>query len=127
MDTTEGKPTAPFDEVERDPKQAEDAFLIVNGVDLFPINQAIVSMGRRIDNVLVLNDPRVSRAHAELRCFRGQWVIFDMGSSGGTYVNGQRVTHCVVYDGDVISLAGVHIIFRQKNLPRPDLNKTAMF
>ncbi len=119
--------TAPFEEWDTNPAQAEDAFLIINGVDLFSINQPVVSIGRRIDNALVLNDPRVSRTHAELRCFRGRWVVFDMGSTGGTYVNGQRVTHSVVYDGDVISLAGVHVIFRQKNLPRPDLNKTAMF
>ncbi len=107
--------------------KAEEAFLIINGVDLFPIDQSVITIGRRIDNALVLNDPRVSRAHAELRCFRGRFVLFDMGSSGGTYVNGKRITHSVVYDGDIISLAGVSLVFRQKNLPRPDLNKTAMF
>ena len=121
------KSTAPLEEWDTNPRQAEDAFLIINGVDLFSISQPVVSIGRRIDNVVVLNDPRISRLHAELRCFRGRWVVFDMGSSGGTYVNGQRITHSVVYDGDVISLAGVHVIFRQKNLPRPDLNKTTMF
>jgi pSer/pThr/pTyr-binding forkhead associated (FHA) protein len=124
---TEDKSTAPFDKPDASPPDGEDAFLIVNGVDLFPIRLGVVSIGRRIDNALVLNDPRVSRAHAELRCFRGRFVIFDMGSSGGTYINGKRITHSVVYDGDIISLAGVHLIFRQKNLPRPDLNKTASF
>ncbi len=119
--------TAPFDSAEATPPEGEEAFLIVNGVDLFPIKQAVVTIGRRIDNALVLNDPRVSRAHAEIRCFKGRYVVFDMGSSGGTYVNGKRVTHSVVYDSDIISLAGVHLIFRQKNLPRPDLNKTAAF
>jgi len=119
--------TAPFGEGDENPSEAGNAFLIVNGVDLFPVKQSVVSIGRRIESVLVLNDPRVSRRHAELRCIRGRYVLFDMGSSGGTYINGKRVTHSVVYDGDVISLAGVHIIFRQKNLPRPDLNKTATF
>lgn len=127
MDEIDDRRTEPFDEWDSTPRQAEEAFLIINGVDLFPIKQTVISIGRRIDNVLVLNDPRVSRAHAELRCIRNRYVIFDMDSSGGTYVNGQRVKHSVVYDGDVISLAGVHMIFRQKNLPRPDLNKTAMF
>ena len=119
--------TAPFATGESSLQDAEEAFLIVNGVELFPIKQAIVSIGRRIDNQLVLNDPRVSRAHAEIRCIRGRFVIFDMHSSGGTYVNAKRVTHSVLYDSDVISLAGVHLIFRQKNLPRPDLKATATF
>ncbi|HTP03354.1 MAG TPA: FHA domain-containing protein [Anaerolineales bacterium] len=127
MTENDDKPTAPFDNGEASPPDGDEAFLIVNGVDLFPINQAVISIGRRIDNALVLNDPRVSRAHAEIRCYHGRFVVFDLGSSGGTYLNGQRVTHSVVYDGDIISLAGVHLIFRQKNLPRPDLNKTATF
>ena len=127
MDRTEGRSTGPSDESDTSPQQAEDAFLVVNGIDLFPLKLSVTSIGRKIDNELVLNDPRVSRRHAELRCFRGRFVIFDMGSSGGTYVNGHRVSHSVVYDGDVISLAGVQIVFRQKNIPRPDLNKTAVF
>ena len=127
MGKNEDGSRASFGEPETDPRLVEEAFLILNGSDLFPLKQSIVSIGRRIDNVLVLNDPRISRAHAELRRFRGRFVIFDMDSSGGTYVNGKRVTHSLLYDGDVVSLAGVQLIFRQKDLPRPDLNKTAMF
>ncbi len=127
MEKTEDRSAEQFGDPNTDSQQPEDAFLIVNGVDLFPLKLPITSIGRKIDNVLVLNDPRVSRQHAELRCFRGRYVVFDVGSTGGTYVNGHRVTHSVVYDGDVISLAGVLLVFRQKNLPRPDLNKTAMF
>ena len=115
----EEKATAPFGELEWNPQEAEEAFLVVNGIDIFPLKQPVTSIGRRLDNVLVLNDPRVS-GHAELRSFQGRYVIFDMGSTGGTYVNGKRVTDSVVYDGDVISLAGVHLIFRHRNLPRPD-------
>ncbi len=100
---------------------------MVNGADLFPLNRPVISIGRRIDNALVINDPRVSRSHAEVRCFRGRFVVFDMGSSGGTYVNGKRIAHTIVYDGDIISLAGVQVVFRQSSMPRPDLNKTATF
>lgn len=127
MDKTEDRAIGQFGEPESPLQEGEEAFLVINGIDLFSLKLPITSIGRKIDNALVLNDPRVSRRHAELRCFRGRFVVFDVGSSGGTYVNGHRVTHSVVYDGDVISLAGVQLVFRQKNLPRPDLNKTAMF
>lgn len=119
--------TGPLDQADEDLGDVEEAFLTLDNGDLFPIRLPLLTIGRRIDNKLVVNDPRISRVHAELRCVRGRFVIFDKESSGGTYVNGVRVAHSVLYDGDVISLAGVQLIFRQAALPRPDLNKTATF
>ena len=119
--------TGPLDQADEDLGDVEEAFLTLDNGDLFPIRLPLLTIGRRIDNKLVLNDPRVSRVHAELRCVRGRFVIFDKESSGGSYVNGIRVAHSVLYDGDVISLAGVQLIFRQASLPRPDLKKTETF
>ncbi len=127
MDRTTNPFTGPLDEPDATLDGVKEAFLALSGGDLLPIRLPVITIGRRIDNTLVLNDPRVSRVHAELRCVRGHFVIFDRQSSGGTYVNGVRVSHSVLYDGDVISLAGVQMIFRQANLPRPDLNKTESF
>ncbi len=94
-----------------------NAFLILNGTKIVPLNQAVVNIGRRLENQVVMDDPRISRHHAQLRVIKGRFVIFDLNSSGGTYVNNQRVTQSVLYPGDVISLAGVTIIFGQ-DLPR---------
>lgn len=103
----------------------ENAFLIVEGVKVFQLKQVVVNIGRRLDNGLVIDDPRVSRTHAQLRAIRGRFVLFDLNSSGGTFVNGQRTTQSVLYPGDVISLAGVSLIFGQDNaFPRRDLPKT---
>lgn len=88
-----------------------NAFLIVNTTDTYPLDLVIVNIGRRLDNQLVINDPRVSRTHAQLRAVRGRYMIFDLNSTGGTYVNGQRVTQHPLRPGDVISLAGVALIY----------------
>jgi pSer/pThr/pTyr-binding forkhead associated (FHA) protein len=48
-----------------------------------------------------------------LRIVRERFVLFDLNSSGGTFVNGQRAEQSVLYPGDVISLAGVTLIFGQ--------------
>ncbi|MFZ6027725.1 MAG: FhaA domain-containing protein [Chloroflexota bacterium] len=94
------------------PHAPEDAFLIVNGQWTFPLEKPVINIGRRTDNDLVLNDPRVSRAHAQLRLAHSRYMIFDLGSTGGTFVNGQRVTHsATLLPGDVVSLAGVTLIF----------------
>ncbi|MBI3163068.1 MAG: DUF3662 domain-containing protein [Anaerolineales bacterium] len=109
-------------------KIPDNSFLIVEGVKIFPLNMSVVNIGRRLDNQLVIDDPRVSRNHAQLRAIKGRFVVFDLNSTGGTFVNGQRTSQSVLYPGDVISLAGVALIFGQDNPPpRPDLKDTAPF
>ena len=104
----------------------ENAFLIVEGVKVFQLKQPVVNIGRRLDNSLVVDDPRVSRNHAQIRAIKGRFVLFDLNSSGGTFVNGQRATQSVLYPGDVISLAGVSLIFGQDNaVPGRDLSNTS--
>jgi hypothetical protein len=90
-----------------------NAFLIIGGTQIVPLNHSVVNIGRRLDNHIVIDDPRVSRAHAQLRIVRDRYVLFDLNSSGGTFVNGQRADQSVLYPGDVISLAGVTFIFGQ--------------
>ncbi len=109
-------------------KIPENAFLIVEGVKVFPLTSEVVNIGRRLDNQLIIDDPRVSRNHAQLRSIKGRFVVFDLNSTGGTFVNGQRTSQSVLYPGDVISLAGVALIFGQDNPPpRPDLKNTSPF
>jgi len=87
------------------------AFLIVDGTRIFPVEQVVTNLGRRPDNHLVIDDGRVSRIHAQLRFINGEFVIFDLDSRGGTFVNGKRVSQSNLQDGDVISLSGVPIVF----------------
>jgi hypothetical protein len=104
----------------------ENAFLIIEGVKVFPLKQPVINIGRRLDNQLVIDDPRVSRNHSQLRAIKGRFVLFDLNSTGGSFVNGQRTSQSVLYPGDVISLAGVALIFGQDNPPpRPDMASTA--
>lgn len=104
----------------------DNAFLIIEGVKVHPLTETVVNIGRRLENNLVIDDPRVSRNHAQLRAIKGRFVLFDLNSTGGTFVNGQRTSQTVLYPGDVISLAGVALIFGQDNPPpRPDLADTS--
>jgi hypothetical protein len=104
----------------------ENAFLIVEGVKVYPLNESVINIGRRLENQLVIDDPRVSRNHAQLRAIKGRYVLFDLNSTGGTFVNGQRTSQTVLYPGDVISLAGVALIFGQDTPPpRPGMGMTS--
>ncbi len=91
-----------------------NAFLIVEGDRVFPLTLRVINIGRRADNNLVLSDPRVSRAHAQIRAVRGQYVLFDLNSTGGTLVNGRRIHQCALKPGDVVSLSGVPLIYGEE-------------
>jgi pSer/pThr/pTyr-binding forkhead associated (FHA) protein len=126
MAETQGMQNTPVDESHEENGIPENAFLIIEGVKVYALAESVVNIGRRLENQLVIDDPRVSRNHAQLRAIKGRFVLFDLNSTGGTFVNGQRTSQTVLYPGDVISLAGVALIFGQDNPPpRPDLANTS--
>ncbi len=125
MAETNASPLNTTGSLEDQSKMPENAFLIVEGVKVFPLSLPVINIGRRLDNQLVIDDPRVSRNHAQLRAIKGRFVVFDLNSTGGTFVNGQQASQTVLYPGDVISLAGVALIFGQDNPPLPPESKDA--
>jgi pSer/pThr/pTyr-binding forkhead associated (FHA) protein len=106
---------------ENPPGNPPSAFLIFNGSETFTLNIPVINIGRRPNNQLVIDDPRVSRNHAQLRARRGAFLIADLNSTGGTFVNGERVTQQILKPGDVISLAGVLIIYGEEAFPPPGI------
>lgn len=87
------------------------AHLVIEGSRYIQLNQTVITVGRRRDNTIVLDDRRVSRQHCQLRFRFGEFVLYDLGSRGGTFVNEQRISECVLRSGDVISLAGVLVVY----------------
>lgn len=82
------------------------------GDRLLSLGEPVVRMGRALSNDVILDDRRVSRRHAQLRWRSGTYHLSDMGSSGGTALNGQPVQQgeeSPLTAGDVISLAGVRL------------------
>jgi len=86
-------------------------FTLYDGYRRMPISEAVITIGRGLDNDIVLDDMRVSRRHAQLRRRFGQYVLYDLDSTGGTTVNGQSVREAVLQPGDVLSFAGVKVRF----------------
>lgn len=110
------------------------AYLIVQGTHTFDLTSPIVRIGRALDNDLILEDPRVSRYHAQLRCRYRRYILQDMGSRGGTSVNGFPVQEIVLRPGDVISLSGVELIYgeeigdwRKETASAPDTEDTRAY
>jgi pSer/pThr/pTyr-binding forkhead associated (FHA) protein len=71
----------------------------------FPLDGDQLTIGRDSSNGVAINDAEVSRKHARLLFQGGKYVIDDLGSTNGTFVNGQRLAGPVVLkSGDVVSL-----------------------
>jgi hypothetical protein len=51
----------------------------------------VVRVGRANDNEIALDNQRVSRYHAQLRWVESTWLVYDLDSTNGTFVDGQRV------------------------------------
>ena len=96
------------------------AYLVVEGGSTYLLSNPVVSIGRDPGNLLVLGDMRVSRTHAQLRLVQAQYVIFDLQSTGGTMVNSRRVVQQALSPGDVISLAGLLLVYGQEMLGEGD-------
>ncbi len=110
LSETEAYPSLP-DSIPWPEVNAGEAFLIVGGKETYLLKQVITNIGRRPDNHLVINDPRVSRQHAQIRAEKGRYYLFDLNATGGTFVNGQRIRQHLLKAGDVISLAGFPLVF----------------
>jgi len=90
------------------------AAIILRGqkVTRFELDKSVVSLGRALDNDVVIEDPRVSRYHAEIRLVGSRYVLVDLKSTNGSRVNGELITQCALAPGDLISLGGFEIVFQ---------------
>jgi predicted component of type VI protein secretion system len=71
----------------------------------FPLEGDQLTIGRDANNGVAINDAEVSRKHSRLTFQGGKYVLEDLGSTNGTFVNGQRLAGPMVLKaGDVVSL-----------------------
>lgn len=96
------------------------AYLIIDGQRHFPLDRPVINIGRRIDNQLILEDPHISRTHAQLRVRDNRFVLFDLGSTSGTKVNGRRIKQHILRPGDVITIADIRMVYGEDPSGPPD-------
>jgi hypothetical protein len=79
----------------------------------YELSAPLTILGRGTDCDLRLVDPGVSRHHAELRVEDGEVVLVDLGSTNGTFVNGQPVRRVTLTDGTRVTLGRTTLLFRR--------------
>jgi pSer/pThr/pTyr-binding forkhead associated (FHA) protein len=102
-----------------------NAYFVLEAGKIYPLDKSIVTIGRSLENQLVLDHPSVSRYHAQLRAWHDQYVLFDLSSRAGTFINGQRIQQAELHPGDLICIAEICFTYQQDHQPqRPDLKET---
>ncbi len=89
----------------------QNAQLIVNGDTTVAMTEPLVNLGRSRDNHVVLDDPYISRHHAQIRLRFGRYTLFDTQSQTGTYVNDSRVREHNLQTGDVIRMGKITMVY----------------
>ena len=87
------------------------AFVEVNG-SRHPLHLGSLVVGRGTDADLRINDPGVSRRHAEFRQNDQHVEVHDLGSTNGMLVNGQRMTSSLLDDGSVVRIGHTDLVVR---------------
>lgn len=92
----------------------------------FPLEGDLITIGREADNGIVINDAEVSRKHTQFVFQGGKFILTDLGSTNGTFVDGQRLTgQHILQPGEVISL-GEQINLLFESIAQVDPNATML-
>jgi hypothetical protein len=86
---------------------AREPLTLATNERVIALDNPPVSVGRSLDNDVILQQPSVSRHHAQVIFRHGRWLLRDLGSTHGSWVNGHRLgagQDCILRAGDVVSL-----------------------
>ena len=77
-------------------------------------------MGLRLELPFTLDDPKASREHAKISAHGEGFVMVDLKSTNGTFLNGNRVQQARLNDGDRIRIGQTEMTFRESNGEAPE-------
>lgn len=97
------------------PDRAETGLLVVkhgpNAGTRFVLDTPVTSVGRHPDSGIFLDDVTVSRRHAEFLREDDGYVVADVGSLNGTYVNHERIDRARLASGDEVQVGKFKLVF----------------
>lgn len=81
----------------------------------YRIDKRIVSIGRQLDNDIIVEDKRVGRYHAQVKCDGQNFTLFDLGSTNGTHMNGAPIAHPhMLHNGEVFTIGSYDFRFERR-------------
>lgn len=98
---------------ERIPEADPDGWLETDDGRQYRLKNGVMTIGRLSTADIMLDDPNVSRHHAELHPLGDTYQLIDLGSTNGCKVNGRRIERHVLSDGDELTFGPIKLRFRR--------------
>ena len=115
FDTTEEIPRGQFADML---PLSQRAYLEITGSEekdgIFELGEKAVVVGRSTECDIQLEVQNVSRKHARVLLHNEEYLIEDLDSTNGVFVNGIRVVRCVLRNNDQIEIGGVKLMFNEE-------------
>jgi hypothetical protein len=108
-----GRPTSTGSQ----PKAVPGVPWVEVGSTTYALVRPVVRIGRGEDSDLRIDDPGISRDHAELRRSGGDVTVVDTGSTNGVLIDGERVAQARLRDGTRMVLGSTTVVFHAGSRP----------
>src|SRR5512137_897126 len=97
---------------------SQRAYLEITGSEekdgIFELGKSSVVIGRSMECDIQLGVQNVSRKHARVFLLNEEYLIEDLESTNGVFVNGIKVVKCVLRNNDQIEIGGVKLVFNEE-------------
>ena len=98
------------------------------------LSEQTTTIGRLAENTLQIEDDSVSSSHAEIFAEEDRFLVRDLGSTNGTFINGEKIEKAILQEGDKLCFGSVVTLFgspiAQEEIPTeetPDLPTNPTF
>jgi len=87
----------------------------------YPLTKKLTIVGRDVNSDILINDLSVSRKHGQILFLGGGFILKDLDSNNGTFINNQRIEEVYLGDGDIITFGEVKFKFDCSGVkPKPE-------
>ncbi|MFP4498234.1 MAG: FHA domain-containing protein [Vulcanimicrobiota bacterium] len=82
----------------------------------FPLIRKLMTIGRDVQSDILVNDISISKKHAQITALPGGFLLRDLDSRNGTFLNNERVEESYLKDGDLITFGEAKFVFSCENI-----------
>lgn len=108
-----------LDSFEPPPSEGDFLLMVRKGKphSWFALSRGLMNIGREEFSDILLEDPKASRRHCQIRKENDNWLLEDKKSQNGIFINGRKMTERLLCEGDIIRIGTYELIYIKNRKP----------